>query len=278
MEYSEYKKIAEDYHLKFARYNRIKKAFLKRYFRYFHRLEVIGRENIPEGPALLAPNHPGGMELDIFALGNCIFEHREITTLVVEYWHFMNHAWGRWYVGGGIPLWTTGGLRYEFIDPYLKGGGENYPGLVCLYPEGNVPHFRDRNKVFKFFPGVVRLAIHYRIPIVPVVMVNFSEACPVIKIYPKKNAPQDILCLPFAFPLKLKIEFGKPVYLDDFYGREFTKAEEYWIANEVVKPEFVKLRQRHNKIDVMPVDVEMRCPFRKPDNSQSHSTRQSFPD
>ncbi len=260
MEYSEYKKISDDYHLRFARYNRIKKAILIKYFKYYHRLLVIGQENIPDGPAILAPNHPGGMELDIFALEYCGHKTREITTLVVESWHFLNHAWGRWYVGGGIPLWMTGGLRYDYTDPYLKEGGEKYPGIICIYPEGNVPHFRDRNSVFKYFPGVVRLALHYRAPIIPVALINFSEACPVVKIIPKEKMPDDIICLPFAFPLKLRIEYGKPVYLDEYYGRRLSKAEEFWIANEIVKPAYVDLRQKYHRMDVKPVDVEMKKP------------------
>jgi 1-acyl-sn-glycerol-3-phosphate acyltransferase len=260
MEYSEYKKISDDYHSEFARYNRIKKAILKKYFKYYHRLEVIGQDNIPDGPAILAPNHPGGMELDIFALEHCGHKTREITTLIVESWHFLNHAWGRWYVGSGIPLRIAGGLRYDYTDPYLKEGGEHYPGIVCTYPEGNVPHFRNRNSVFKYFPGVVRLALNYRAPIIPVALINFSEACPVVKIIPKEKQPDDIICLPFAFPLKLWIEYGEPIYLDKYYGRQLTKTEEFWIANEVVKPAHIKLRQKHHSIDVRPVDVEMKRP------------------
>jgi 1-acyl-sn-glycerol-3-phosphate acyltransferase len=260
MEYSDYKKISDAHHKKFARYNHIKKTILKKYFKYFHRIEVIGKENIPKGPAILAPNHPGGMELDIFALEVCGHPQREITTLIVDSWHFMNHAWGRWYVGGGIPLFMKGGLKYEYIDPYLKAGGEHYPGLVCIYPEGNVPHFKYRNTISKYFPGVVRLALNYRVPIIPVALINFSEACPVVKIFPNDGKPDDILCLPFAFPLKLKIEYGQPVYLDEYYDRDLSKAEEFWIANEIVKPSHVKLREKYHSIEVKPVDVAMKKP------------------
>ncbi len=265
MDYAEYKKISDEYHRKFSCYNRIKKAILKKYFKYYHRLEVIGKENIPEGPAILAPNHPGGMELDIFALEHCGHDTREITTLIVQSWHFMNHPWGRWYVGGGLPLWTSGGLRYDYIDPYLKKGGERYPGLVCIYPEGNVLHFKDRHSVTKYFPGVARLAIHYRCPVIPVALINFSEACPVVKIIPREKGPDDIICLPFAFPLKLRIEYGAPIYLDEYYGKKLTKAQEYWIANEIIKPAHVRLREKYHKIEVRPVDVEMKRPrFRPP--------------
>lgn len=260
MDYASYKKVSEEYHRKFARYNRIKKAILKKYFKYYHRLEVIGKEHIPEGPAILAPNHPGGMELDIFALEHCGHDTREITTLIVQSWHFINHPWGRWYVGGGLPLWTSGGLRYDYLDPYLKKGGERYPGLVCIYPEGNVPHFRDRHRVAKYFPGVARLAIRYRCPVIPVALINFSEACPVVKIIPREKGPDDIICLPFAIPLKLRIEYGAPIYLDEYYGKKLTKAQEYWIANEIIRPAHVRLREKYHTIEVGPVDVEMKRP------------------
>ena len=260
MDYPTYKKHSDEYHRKFARYNKFKIAFLKKYFRYFHRLEVIGRENIPDGPAILAPNHPGGMELDIFAVSYCAHEKREPVTLIVEDWHFINHAWGRWYVGSGLPLGVPGGISHEYTDPYLKDGGENYPGLICIFPEGKVPHLRDRHSVFNYFPGVVRLALYYKVPVLPVALINFAEACPVIKIFNHDKKPDDILCLPFAFPLKLKIEIGKPIYLNDYYDKQLGKAEEFWIANEIIRPAHIKIREKYYKIDVKPVDTIMAPP------------------
>ncbi len=260
MDYQTYKMLSNEYHRKFAVYNKFKIAFLKKYFRYFHRLEVIGRENIPDGPAILAPNHPGGMELDIFAVSYCTHEKREPVTLIVDDWHFINHAWGRWYVGSGLPLGVPGGISHEYTDPYLKEGGENYPGLICIYPEGNVPLLKDRHTVFKYFPGVVRLALHYKVPVLPVALINFAEACPVVKLFKKDNKPDDILCLPFAFPIKLKMEIGEPLYLNEYYDKSLSKAEEFWIANEVIRPAHIKLREKHHRVDVKPVKRTITAP------------------
>jgi len=139
--YSDYQKIAREYHEQFRAYNRRKKAFFKWYFKLFHRLEVRGIENVPEGAAVIAPNHAGGYDLDLLALGYFGHPARKITPMIIDDWHFISSAWGRYYVGCGIPVWTGTGLNYDYLDPLLVPGGSAFPGLVALFPEGNIPHF-----------------------------------------------------------------------------------------------------------------------------------------
>ncbi len=248
------------YHQAFAGYNRRKKKFFQAYFKYFHRLEVLGRENVPPGPALIAANHSGGLDLDIVALSYCSLPDREIHVLIVETWHYLNSQWGRYYVGGGIPLWTRGGIRYEYIDPYLKPGGDRYPSLVAIYPEGDSGTFRERHRLRRFFSGVARIAIHYQVPILPVAQVGFQKACPILKEIPLDHEPGYPIAPLFPFPVKLKVEFGKPFTLEKYYGRELSRPEENWIANEVIRPQIAELLAKHTRTVVPEVKGEMKEP------------------
>jgi len=90
--------------MQFETYKKIRIKFLKLYFRFYHRLEVVGLKNIPEGPALIVPNHSGGLDLDILAMSYCCHPSREIQVLIVENYHFKTSMFGKYYLMGGIPL------------------------------------------------------------------------------------------------------------------------------------------------------------------------------
>jgi 1-acyl-sn-glycerol-3-phosphate acyltransferase len=239
----------EEYQRRFARYNRIKRSYFRWYFRLYHRLEVSGVENIPDGAALVIANHSGGFDLDIIALSQFAHPERPIHALIAQDWHYLNSPWGRYYVGSGIPLWTRGGIRWDYIDPYLDGNGSHYPGLVAIYPEGNSSTFSRRHVLGTFFPGVVRIALRYRVPIVPAAMIGFCNASPIFWEIERDHTANDAICPPFALPVKLKIEFGAPLDLSDYYGVRLSREEEYWVANEVVRPRLAELLSGCAKVE-----------------------------
>ncbi len=257
----------EEYRRRFARYNRLKRSYLRWYFRLYHRLEIIGIGNIPEGGALIAANHGGGFDLDIISLAQFAHPDRPIHPLIAQEWHYLNSPWGRYFIGSGIPLRTRGGIRWEYIDPYLGVNGSDYPGLVAIFPEGNSSTFSRRRVLGTFFPGVVRIALRYRVPIVPAAMIGFSKASPIFKEIERDHTANDVICTPFTFPVKLKIEFGRPIVLDDYYGMSLSRAEEYWVANEVVRPRLAELLGRHTEVEPAKAEVEMREP-KRPDRGR----------
>jgi 1-acyl-sn-glycerol-3-phosphate acyltransferase len=111
-----------------------------------------------------------------------------------------------------------------------------------------------------FFPGVVRIALRYRIPIVSAAMVGFGSAAPIFKEIERDHGPNDILCLPFTLPVKLKIDFGEPFELSDYYGRRLSKEEEFWVANNVVRPKLAEVLSKHGKV-ILP---EPEAPMKEP--------------
>ena len=260
MDYENNLKKIDAYKKKFARYNRIRKSYFRKYFKIYHRYEVIGVDNIPDGPALIAVNHGGGFDLDIVSLSDCTHPTRDIQPLVAADWHFLFSPWGRYYIGTGIPLWTQGGIRWEYIDRHLDKNGDHYPGLVSIYPEGHSGTFKERNVLHKFFPGVVRIALRYRVPIVPVAMIGFHRASPIPFEIQRDHGPNDPICLPFTLPVKLKAEIGEPFELSEYYGKELNRAREFRVANEIVRPKVAELLAKHGKVALEQVNVEMQKP------------------
>lgn len=237
----------DEYRKEFRRYNKIRKAYLAAYFRVYHRLSIKGRENIPDAPALIAANHSGGYDLDTLAISTLGHKKRDVMVLYWEKYHFLNHWWGRYGVGDSIPVWTSGGIRYEYIDPYLDSAGCNFPGLVCIFPEGRSLSFSERNTLDTFYPGVIRMAIRYQIPIIPTAMMGFHHACPIFSATRNAKQPDDpISFLPFTLPWKLRIEYGMPIYLDQYYNKKLSKVEEMELANGPVKNAIAQLIKKHN--------------------------------
>ncbi len=258
MNYEEFKKVRASYEQEFSRYNARKERLLRGYLKYYHRLEVSGQENIPAGPAILCCNHSGGWDLDILTITHCAHPNRQITPLIAQEWHYINNPWGRYVIGAGLPLWTTGeGLKWDFLDDYLLPEGEHADDLICIFPEGFSPAIKDRHKLHKFFPGVVRMALRYSVPIIPTAMVGFAKASPILKTIPKAKTADDIVPL-WPLPFRVKVEFGEPIYLN--YGSKLDKHEEYWVANNIVRPRLAELLGRHQRVELAPVDVEMRKP------------------
>ncbi len=132
--------------------------------------------------------------------------------------------------------------------------------MVSIYPEGHSGLFRNRHIIDTFFPGVVRLALRYRVPIVPTAMIGFREASPILKDIHRDYDPNDPAIVLPPLPLKLKVEFGEPFELSNFYGLELTKAEEFWIVNEVVRPRMTALMKNHKPARMSDIQVEMSQP------------------
>ena len=247
--------------MKYQTFVKIRKFVFRQYLTFYHRMEVRGLENIPKGAAIITPNHSGGYDLDIVAISDCCHPTREIHVLVMDKYHYINSMWGRYWVAGGIPLWLHGGLRWQYINPYLHKKGSQYPSLVCMFPEGHSGLFHRRHVIHKFFPGVVRIALKYKVPIVPTAMMGFHKVSPILKEFPQEHGPPDpILFSLIPFPFKIIIEFGEPFELDAYYDINLTKEEEWWIANHIIRPKVAKLRTKYTKVELAKVDKVMKKP------------------
>ncbi len=247
--------------MKYTSYQKQRKFIVRNYFKIYNRLKVIGIENIPEGPAIIAPNHSGGFDLDIVAISDCCHPTRAIEVLIMDEWHYINSLWGKYWVASGIPLWLKGGIRWQYINPYLHAKGSQFPGLVCIFPEGQSGLFHRRHVINQFFPGVVRIALKYKVPIVPTTTIGFHKINPILsENRPEHGPPEPSSMAPIPLPFKAKIEFGKPFELDEYYDKKITKEEEWWIANNIIRPKVAKLRSKYTKVELAKVKFSMKKP------------------
>lgn len=207
--------------------NRAVKLFRK-FARAYHRLEVQGWENVPPGAAIIAPNHSGGLDWDVFLISAL---ERPIHVL---YWDRYYHApvWGDLVRKFGvIPLSLERGLDREMRDllmtRYFRRGK-----LVGIFPEGTSATLREGYRVGKFYPGVSRLAEMSGAPIVPTAIVGAVEAVPLLGYtgVDAAGARDPPLALPLVFPAKITVRFGKPISVEP--GRR-SREEHYETAARV---------------------------------------------
>jgi 1-acyl-sn-glycerol-3-phosphate acyltransferase len=248
--------------MRFKNYQKQRAFISKIYFALYHRLTIRGIENIPRGAALIAANHNGGWDLDNVALTHCGHPTREIQVLIWAKYHYMNEKWGKYFIAGGIPLWLKWQPeQWNYLNPYLHKNGSRFPGLVGIFPEGNSGLFARRHLIREFFPGVVRIAIKYKVPIVPTATYGFHKAVPILKEYKQEHGPPDpIVFVPIPLPFRLFIEYGKPFELQEYYGQKLSKEEETWIANKIIRPKIAELREKYTKVNLMKVNLKMKKP------------------
>ena len=128
-----------------------------------------------------------------------------------------------------------------------------------MFPEGRSGEFKYRNILNKFFPGVVRIALKYEVPIVPTAIIGFHKVSPILKAVKQDHGPDDPIFFPLVtFPFKIKVELGKPFELKEYYGKALSKEEEYWIANRVIRLKVAKLMMKHKKVELAKVNVLMK--------------------
>jgi len=115
---------------------------------------------------------------------------------------------------------------------------------VIVFPEGvrgSGKLYRDRYQLKRFGNGFMHLAMKYNTPIVPVGVVGCEETIPAIaNIKPLARAlgvPYVPVALPVIFPVKVRLNFGEPMYFDNSEIPEEQVTERV----EAVKAEIRKL-------------------------------------
>jgi 1-acyl-sn-glycerol-3-phosphate acyltransferase len=192
------------------------------YTKYF-RVEVVGVENCPSGPALYIGNHGGQLPVDAMMVGMALFQECDppkVGRAMVERWvptlPFVSGLFSRLGAMVGDPENCLDLLRH----------GQS----VLVFPEGargSGKLYADRYQLQRFGTGFVRLALETKAPIVPVAIVGTEEMYP--SIYNLKSVAKWIGApyfpitpfFPFLGPLgllplptKVTIRFGAPIYFE----------------------------------------------------------------
>jgi 1-acyl-sn-glycerol-3-phosphate acyltransferase len=146
---------------------RVAKAVLGRPLRWVYDIKIEGADNLPSGPAILAPNHRSFM--DSLFLASAV--DRPVTFLAkAEYFDNRRIAW-MFRSTGQIPLrrGSPSGARQAL---HAAGDVLSSGGVVGIYPEGT----RSRDGLLhKGRLGPARLAMASGAPIVPVGLIGTEQ-------------------------------------------------------------------------------------------------------
>ncbi|MBD3337486.1 MAG: hypothetical protein GF353_00165 [Candidatus Lokiarchaeota archaeon] len=236
------------------RFSELLRKFFPWWIRHYNRLEIRGFKNLPiSGSAIIAPNHSGAWDLDNFCLMSAL-EHfktsnpqrKRIWLCYWDKWCVGDNLWSRWVQKfSPIPISMMGaGISYELVDLIVKRGE-----LIAIMPEGHSAALYEGYRLWKFYPGVIKLHLKYKIPVIPTAMIGFVKASPFYsnRYNPKKIPPWDReVMAPILFPFKLIIHFGRPLYFEEFYEETLDKSEFYDLANKV-KFEVQKLISKYRE-------------------------------
>ncbi len=154
----------------------------------FYPRKIYGKENLPKGNHIVVCNHFG--KIDVFFVGS-IYKKR-------IYFLAKKELMQKKFFGkiirtlGGIPV-DRGGYDIECIKDSLKvlKGGD----VLAIFPEGTRNRVNEELQELK--PGAGMLAFKAKVPVVPVII----------------NKKPKIF-------RKAKLLIGKPLYLDEYYGKK----------------------------------------------------------
>ncbi len=192
-------------------------------YRYYFRVEVSDIDRLPEGRALIIPNHAGQLPFDAAMLGLALLMEARpprIARSMGEYW-IPQLPWVSIFAA---RTGTLVGTPQNCI--HMLENGE----CVVAFPEG----VRGMNKLFsqryqlqRFGTGFMRLALETDTPIVPVAIVGSEEQQPSFanleRVARMFGAPALPITATFPWlgplgllplPVKYRIYFGEPQHFE----------------------------------------------------------------
>lgn len=198
-------------------------------YKYWNRVEVFNKENIPkDGPVLIIANHGGVLPIDAAHIGTSILLETDppklVRTLVERFLPRLPYVY-TFMTKVGQVVGT-----YENAEIILNLGE-----ILQIFPEGSKGASKPYYKYYEleeFNVGFMELAIRKKVPIIPVGVVGSMEQTLVLfdfKTLAKKLNMPSFPITPFfplfgplgmiPLPSKYRIIFGKAMYFDK-YGEE----------------------------------------------------------
>lgn len=177
------------------------KIILRALFLFIFRIKTVGKENVIDGGAILAGNHSSNWD-PVFVAVTC----PRSLAFMAKSELFKNKAFG-------FILKKIGAF------PVNRGKGDigavktaltilKDEKLMIMFPEGRRV---KRNERTEAKPGVVMLATHSKVPVIPV---NISGS--------------------FKWMSKITITYGTPIYLDEYYDEKLTIEKMQSLSNSIM--------------------------------------------
>jgi 1-acyl-sn-glycerol-3-phosphate acyltransferase len=187
-------------------------------YRHYFTVRVSGVHHVPpRGRAMLVGNHSGGVALDALMVITSMFFDMEPPRLAQGMAEkFINRL-------PFASLWSSRTGQFTGL-PEHAGRLLHDERLLMVFPEGargTAKLYRDRYSLVQFGMGFMRLAIQTRTPIIPLAFAGGGEAIPTImnslalgKLVGAPYVPVTPYLLALPLPVKLAIEYGKPMMFD----------------------------------------------------------------
>ncbi len=192
--------------------NKIVMALFSGIYNKYFRVETNGIENVPDtGPVLIVANHSGQLPIDgtliAYAIANRKKSPRLPRAMIERFFPTVPFL--------GNFLNQVGAVLGDPVNcARMLDNGE----AIVVFPEGirgSGKLYKDRYQLQRFGNGFVHLAMKHNAPIVPVGVVGCEETIPAFaNIKPLANllkVPYVPVALPFIFPAKVHLSFGKPI-------------------------------------------------------------------
>ncbi|MCB1159064.1 MAG: 1-acyl-sn-glycerol-3-phosphate acyltransferase [Leptospiraceae bacterium] len=188
----------------------------------YNRVNITGKENVPEGAAILAPNHPSLLDPAMLLLATENTFGKVIRFVAWAgmldkpvYSDILKFA-------NTIPLNPPGATASEetkkkyplsktnrMILEELKQGG-----FVGIFPEGRNHLLWDADKLYPLQSGALTWSALSGVPIIPVGIKNTQQAWPLLaNIELQKLNFQAWIPFPAILPFQIEINYGKPMYV-----------------------------------------------------------------
>ncbi|MBQ9368326.1 MAG: AMP-binding protein, partial [Victivallales bacterium] len=134
------------------------------YIRCISKIEISGRENIPDGPVIFAPNHQSSLDGLYLAAGIDAARFKKTYFYVIS--KFISGPFTRWFANrhNMIAMEINGDLRQSIgkLATALKQGNS-----AAIFPEGT----RSMDgSLGEFRPAFAQLSVETGVPVVPVVI------------------------------------------------------------------------------------------------------------
>ncbi|MCP4600862.1 MAG: alpha/beta fold hydrolase [Proteobacteria bacterium] len=231
-------------------YAGLQKLFLAN-FRLRNELHIEGVENVPKkGGVILASNHQSWLDVSVLA-ASCPRKIHFIAKSEFEHWPVLRHLAQ---LGESVFIRRGGdNAALESITEALTRGW-----AIAIYPEGTIPGEEEiprravdpETGLLPGHSGVVRLALKADVPIIPVGVSGTGRALPP-EIYPRL----EVLRLPAKTPIRIR--FGKPITLEEYRGRDFSKQMLRNATDDV-------MREISNLVDHLSNFAPIQVPMSKP--------------
>lgn len=172
------------------------------FFKLFHQHKVYGIENIPKGPAIIAPNHLSHYDPPAVSIS---FPEELHYLAKDELFHYRFLGWLiRNLNAHPVSSADKDRSSMKLLSELLQQGKK-----VVIFPEGARS---ETGKILELKYGASVLALKNNVPIVPVYIRGTFEIWPIYQKYPR-------------FSGKTSCTIGKPIYPSAYEGLEKREAQ-----------------------------------------------------